>query len=138
MQSFTLFPDSDSSLKEKRKGSIVSWLKYSCRTRRRSFPSRLLAWVPRFKKFLMTSASILLSFAFASLYPLHSIPKIRYFDLIIPLFPFAACFFNISVYSSRMSSKSSPCRGMSNWSISVCSLTCLLNKNSSNRMDGSK
>ena len=39
------------------------------------------------------------------------------------LFPFAACLFNISVYSSRISSNSSPCRGMSSWSISVCSLT---------------
>lgn len=35
---------------------------------------------------------MLTSFALASLKPLLSIPKIRYFDLIIPLFPFAACF----------------------------------------------
>ena len=87
-----------------------SWL---CRSSRRSSPFKDLACAPRALKFPSTSVSIRSRRIFAVRRSSASIPKVMYFRLVRPLLPFWSWFFNISAYSLRIPSYSSPRAGIS-------------------------
>ena len=112
-----------------------SWL---WRSSRRSSPFKDLDWTPRVLKFASTSVSMRSRRIFAVRRSSASIPKVMYLRLVRPLFPFCNWFFNISPYSLRIPSYSSPRGGISMLLVKSCILARWLIKVSCTWIEASK
>ena len=126
------------SAQVKRNFSCPSGWSWLCRSSRRSRPFKGLAWTPRVLKFASTSVSIRSSRIFAVLRSSASMPKVIYLRLVRPLLPFWSCPFNISAYSLRIPSYSSPRAGISMLFAKSCIFARWLIKVSCTWMEASK
>ena len=138
MKSLVERPEGASQSHEKEKGTCSSMWNTPCSWDSRARPSSGSATTPSRLKLLSRSVSIRSSRGFAARMLSASMPKVRYFVLIRPLFPFASWFCSIWVYSPRMLSKSSPWGGMVMDRAKVSWDAARLRKDSWNRMELSK
>ena len=135
MKSFVERPEGASQSHEKEKGTCSSMWNTPCSWESRARPSSGSATTPSRLKLLSRSVSIRSSRGFAARMLSASIPKVRYFVLIRPLFPFASWFCSIWVYSLRILSKSSPWGGIVMDRAKVSWDAARLRKDSWNRME---
>ena len=113
MKSFTERPDPGSHFQSKRKRSWTSpmW-NMSCMSFSRASPFRTSACTPSWRKLFRISFWTWARRGFACFTDSASIPKVRYFVLVRPLFPWESCIFSMSEYSDRTSSNPSFRNGM--------------------------
>ena len=112
IKSFTDKPLGASHSHSKRNLICSSMWNIPCMRAKRCLPFKGSAATPSLLKLLSRSVSMRSRRGFASFTLAASMPKVRYFVLMRPLFPRASWFRSISVYSSRILSKSSSCGGM--------------------------
>ena len=137
MKSFVDRPEGTSQFHSNCIRSCMPMWKMLCITRRRSLPSIGWAGTPTRLSSLSRLISSRSSFGLAFLMLPALMEKVRYLRFVRLLLPLASWLLSIAVYSSRISSNSSPCRGIITLRSKSSTLVAILIKENWKFTDGS-